>query len=98
CPFHAHIRKTNPRGDTGIVESSPGFNEALKIEKNHRITRRAVSYGENDATKEPEKDSGLLFICFQSSIENQFNFMQARWANPKNFVQVNVGPDPLVRS
>lgn len=96
CPFHAHIRKTNPRGDTGIVESSPGFNEALKIEKNHRITRRAVSYGENDATKEPEKDSGLLFICFQSSIENQFNFMQARWANPKNFVQVNVGPDPLI--
>lgn len=96
CPFHAHIRKTNPRGDTGRVESSPGFDEALKIEKNHRIARRAVSYGENDSTKEPEKDSGLLFLCFQASIENQFNFMQARWANPKNFVQVNVGPDPLI--
>ncbi|CCI15396.1 conserved hypothetical protein [Microcystis aeruginosa PCC 9807] len=96
CPFHAHIRKTNPRGDTGTVESSPGFDEALEIEKNHRITRRAVSYGENDSTKEPEKDSGLLFLCFQANIENQFNFMQARWANPKNFVQVNVGPDPLI--
>lgn len=96
CPFHAHIRKTNPRGDTGTVVSSQGFQDALQVERNHRIARRGVSYGENDPTREPEQDSGLLFLCFQSDIENQFNFMQARWANPKNFVQVNVGPDPVI--
>lgn len=96
CPFHAHIRKMNPRADTGKVESSPGFDEALGVEKIHRIARRGVSYGTNNPTQEPEKDSGLLFICFQSNIENQFNFMQIRWANAKNFVKVNVGPDPLI--
>lgn len=96
CPFHAHIRKTNPRGDTGRVESSPGFDDALKMESNHRIARRSVSYGESDRTKEPTAGSGLLFLCFQANIENQFNVMQARWANPVNFVQVGVGPDPLI--
>ncbi|HEY9803421.1 MAG TPA: Dyp-type peroxidase [Leptolyngbyaceae cyanobacterium] len=96
CPFHAHIRKTNPRGDTGRVESSPGFEEALKVESNHRIARRSVSYGESDCNKEPTTGSGLLFLCFQANIENQFNFIQARWSNPKNFVQVGVGPDPLI--
>ncbi len=96
CPFHAHIRKTNPRGDTGRVESSPGFEEALAIEKSHQIARRAISYGENDLTNAPERGSGLLFLCFQANIENQFNFMQARWANPNHFVQVGTGPDPVI--
>jgi Dyp-type peroxidase family len=96
CPFHAHIRKVNPRGDTGRVISSPGFDDALQVEKNHRISRRGVSYGENNPMQEPETDSGLLFLCFQANIENQFNLMISRWANPKNFVQVNVGPDPLI--
>jgi Dyp-type peroxidase family len=96
CPFHAHIRKTNPRGDTGRVESSPGYDEALAVERNHRIARRALSYGDNDPTQTPETGSGLLFLCFQANIENQFNFIQARWANPTRFVQVGVGPDPLI--
>ena len=96
CPFHAHIRKTNPRGDTGNVVSSPGFEAALEVERKHRIARRAISYGENDIQQEPTTGSGLLFLCFQSSIENQFNFMQTRWCNAKNFVQPNVGVDPLV--
>ncbi|MDF5710285.1 MAG: Dyp-type peroxidase [Nostoc sp. S4] len=96
CPFHTHIRKVNPRGDTGRVESSPGFNEALKVERKHRIARRSVSFGEQDCTKEPTTGSGLLFLCFQADIENQFNFIQTRWANPKNFVEVNAGPDPLI--
>jgi Dyp-type peroxidase family len=96
CPFHAHIRKVNPRGDTGRAESSPGFDEALRVERRHRVARRSVSFGEQDPTQEPTTGSGLLFLCFQADIENQFNFMQSRWANPKNFVQVNVGPDPLI--
>ncbi len=91
CPFHAHVRKTNPRSDT--VRQ---FNVSLEEEKGHQIARRAVSYGENDPSQEPEKDAGLLFLCFQANIENQFNFMQIRWSNADGFVKVGVGPDPLI--
>ena len=38
----------------------------------------------------------MLFLCFQASIENQFNFIQIRWANAHNFVHVGTGPDPLI--
>ena len=96
CPFHAHIRKTNPRGDTGRVVSSPSYAESLEKERDHRITRRAMSYGESDSTKEPKEGSGMLFMCFQADISNQFNFMQAGWSNQKNFVNVNVGQDPVI--
>lgn len=96
CPFHSHLRKMNPRGDTGRVESSFNYEQSLQTERRHRIVRRGLSFGENDLTQEPETGSGLLFLCFQADIENQFNFMQASWANQKNFVQISVGPDPLI--
>lgn len=96
CPFHAHVRKTNPRGDTGRVNNAQNFEQSLEVERLHRIARRAVSYGENDMNKKPVSGSGLLFLCFQANPENQFNFMQAAWANQNNFVKVNVGPDPVI--
>lgn len=91
CPFHAHVRKTNPRGDT-VRE----FNVSDDEERGHRIVRRAISYGTHRLGDEPEKNSGLLFLCFQADIENQFNFMQSRWANAANFLRVATGPDPLI--
>ncbi|MEB3335088.1 MAG: Dyp-type peroxidase [Cyanobacteriota bacterium] len=91
CPFHAHVRKTNPRGDT-VRE----FNMSDGEERSHRIVRRAMSYGSHRRQEEPETDSGLLFLCFQANIENQFNFIQARWANAANFLRVGVGADPLI--
>lgn len=91
CPLHAHVRKTNPRGDT--VQRAHVSEEE---ERGHRIVRRAISYGSHRPDAEPERDSGMLFLCFQASIENQFNFMQVRWANAPNFVRVGTGPDPLV--
>lgn len=98
CPFHAHLRKCNPRGDTGRVESSVTYEDSLQLERRHRIVRRGLSFGEDDLTQEPETGSGLLFLCFQADIENQFNFMQAGWSNSANFVKTNVGPDPLISS
>ncbi|MEO1372982.1 MAG: Dyp-type peroxidase [Cyanobacteria bacterium J06635_10] len=96
CPFQAHTRKTNPRGDTARVESSQNDDVDFAIEKNHRIARRAISYGEKDIEKTKCTGSGLLFLCFQANIDNQFNFIQQRWANPDRFVKVGVGCDPLI--
>ncbi|MCL2934503.1 MAG: Dyp-type peroxidase [Trichodesmium sp. MAG_R03] len=93
CPFHAHIRKTNPRGDTGnlIATKIP-----LKEEKMHRIARRAISYGERERNNTQKTGSGLLFLCFQSNITNQFAFMQRRWANQQGFVEPGTGSDPVI--
>ena len=93
CPFHAHIRKTNPRGDTGHLIATP---IPLEEEKMHRIARRAISYGEQNPNDAKEEGSGLLFLCFQSNITNQFAFMQRRWANTPGFVQQGTGSDPVI--
>lgn len=95
CPFHAHIRKTNPRGD-----SQRQFGEKKDTEREHRIARRGITYdyiGRNgDMTYHPERGVGLLFMCFQSSLENQFEFMQKNWANNNDFPRPFTGIDPVI--
>ncbi len=100
CPFHAHIRKTNPRGD---VAKKFGLDEE-QAERSRRIVRRGITYGirKDDPNADippeqrPTKDVGLLFMCFQSSIPRQFGFMQKSWANNVNFVNQGTGRDPVI--
>ena len=99
CPFQAHIRKTNPRGDT-----VRRFEVSERDERDRRITRRGITYGKrekhpNDAqslSDFPTKDVGLLFMCFQASIEKQFVFMQQSWANNESFLDAGIGLDPVI--
>ena len=58
CPFHAHIRKANPRTEET---------------REHRIARRGITYGQRDFVGEetgirekPKGGVGLLFMCFQA--------------------------------
>jgi Dyp-type peroxidase family len=94
CPFHAHIRKTNPRG------SSPG---GLTFDKSVQMARRGITYGsrvQDPNTKafidQPFGGVGLLFMSYQASIEAQFQFMQTQWANNENFPKPGVGIDPVI--
>lgn len=66
CPFHAHVRKTNPR--------TAGSNQ----EKRHMMARRGISYNEK---KGSQTEVGLLFMSFQSSIFQQFQHQQEVFAN-----------------
>jgi Dyp-type peroxidase family len=104
CPFHAHIRKVNPRGETvDPTASEEERNVQLAKERSHRIVRRGIPYGtrskepkDNPSKEElPTKDVGLLFMCFQSSIANQFEFMQKQWAKDQD-PQRKTGIDPLI--
>ncbi|WNG59958.1 Dyp-type peroxidase [Archangium gephyra] len=88
CPFHAHIRKTNPRGDTGRL-AQPGI--PLEQERRHRIARRGQPYGNPNGGA-----AGLLFLCFQSDISLQFEFIQSSWANGIHFVKMNGGLDGVI--
>ena len=100
CPFQSHVRKTNPRGDTGRITNAPSPEDALEDERMRRIARRGISYGVSDLDQleqnPPTTDSGLLFLCFQADIQRQFSFMQTRWSNPAKFVRVGVGTDPII--
>lgn len=99
CPFQGHIRKTNPRGDT-----TRQFGVPIEQERAHRITRRGITYGlraahpqeGQDLSELPSGDVGLLFMCFGSSIADQFAFMQSAWANNQGFVNPGTGTDPVI--
>ena len=82
CPFHAHIRRANPR-------TVPEPNDARKPppgERPPRIVRRGMSYG---ATYNPnQQDSlnqerGLVFMAYNASIGEQFEVIQ-RWLTGGN--------------
>lgn len=99
CPFHAHIRKSTPRGD------SRGLGGTLDEEKSRMMARRGIIYGHrfvhpNDATFEemPTKNVGLLFMSFQHDLAEQFEFIQRQWVNNPNFSRAAppVGLDPVL--
>ena len=80
CPHAAHIRKVNPRDlgtDTG------GTHDTLT----RRILRRGIPYGEplpstaRSKSAKSKADRGLLFLCYQTSIEGQFEFLTNHWIN-----------------
>ncbi|MBV9211660.1 MAG: Dyp-type peroxidase, partial [Acidobacteria bacterium] len=93
CPHFAHVRKVNPRDsatDLGKVADS----------LTRMIMRRGIPFGTAVAgVKNPspallKKERGLMFICYQSSIEDQFEFLTNRWANTQ--AQPNVGGHDLI--
>lgn len=81
CPASAHIRKVNTRdsaSDMGGANAS----------QTRRLLRVGVAFGESLADRYGESgpdpldgDRGLLFLSIQSSIEDQFEFLQTRWIN-----------------
>ncbi|WP_341531919.1 hypothetical protein WKK05_38635 (plasmid) [Nostoc sp. UHCC 0302] len=90
CPFHAHIRKTNPRLES--VRSDGTFARSVEEELGHRIARRAIPYGgslseSNSPDDLPTGGVGLLFFCYQADIWEQFEFMQRFWSNNPRFLQ-----------
>jgi len=91
CPFHAHIRKANPRGD-----KLQQFGEPATHDRMHRIVRRGVSYGPITLDPPPDADVGLLFVSAQSSIVSQFEFIQTQWANFDDFLRFGTGLDPVI--
>jgi Dyp-type peroxidase family len=91
CPYHAHIRKSNPRGDTDR-NFGGGKGALTPRERSRRIARRGVSYGSRaaDLSDAPQAGVGLLFMCYQANIPDQFAFIQKNWVNNDNFAR----PEP----
>ena len=80
CPLAGHIRKANIR--IGLSSS--------------RIMRRGIPYGEDFKKGGPDTGRGLLFACYQSTIENGYRFIQTDWANQPGFPLPGAGLDVTI--
>lgn len=96
CPLGAHVRRANPR------DSDPDNAEkALRASKNHRILRRGRPYGLPPADpptspgEELDADRGLLFLCLNSDVERQFEFVQHTWLENPFFAGLHGEADAL---
>jgi Dyp-type peroxidase family len=65
---------------------------------NPRMMRRGIPFGAPFDT-DPTGKRGLVFNCFVTSIEGQFEFIQQSWANNPGFPAGTItGPDPVIGS
>lgn len=78
CPYAAHIRKVNPRDDAA---------SEAEVQR-HRIIRAGIPFGPEVAPGETvtARSRGLMFVCYQTSIARQFEFIQKNYANDPGFV------------
>jgi deferrochelatase/peroxidase EfeB len=94
CPHIAHIRKVNPR-DGG--SELGGENDTLT----RLVLRRGIPYGppllgvENPSEEQLATDRGLLFLCYQTSIVEQFETVTRAWANTTEQPSSG-GHDPII--
>jgi deferrochelatase/peroxidase EfeB len=85
CPYGAHVRRANPRDSL-----SPGSMEQVEITNRHRILR----IGRGFAAK-GNRESGLMFMCLNSDLERQFEFIQQTWMGSTKFHGLNAETDPI---
>lgn len=98
CPIGSHIRRSNPRDSLG-----PDHDTGLLTANRHRILRRARSYGHRLATEttpmpvlDDGQERGLHFICLNSDLQRQFEFVQQTWVNNPQFGGLHDEVDPLI--
>jgi Dyp-type peroxidase family len=97
CPFTAHTRKVFPRDDT-----SRDYRDLDRSNTHtHRLLRRGIPFGPPSASSpqtpfEDEVDRGLMFLAYQVSIEDQFEFVTRKFANDHNFKWNGSGYDPII--
>ncbi|MCZ7414609.1 Dyp-type peroxidase [Streptomyces sp. WMMC897] len=101
-PLFSHLRKTNPRdglvlGPGGKPEPEKGGLDA------RRIIRRGIPYGQafdpaGGPGRGPDASRGLVFVCYQSDLVRQFEFIQKDWVNDPNFPRRDPEPgaDPVI--
>jgi deferrochelatase/peroxidase EfeB len=96
CPAGSHVRRANPRD--GLAPSPDQKQTMLESANNHRILRRGRKYGATISIppKEDGVDRGLLFICLNTDIARQFEFVQQTWCFNPNFATLYDETDPLI--
>ena len=99
CPFAGHIRKAYSRDDK-LKDKNNGDKSEVETQQ-HRMLRRGIPFGIEVSL--PERavghtlhERGLLFKCYVTDIERQFEQLQAKRVNDPDFVQDGAGVDPII--
>jgi Dyp-type peroxidase family len=96
CPPGSHVRRAFPRD--ALAPDQANKDTLLQAANNHRILRRGRKFGTKltDTTKDDGTDRGLLFMCLNTDIERQFEFVQQTWLLNSSFATLFEEMDPLV--
>jgi Dyp-type peroxidase family len=102
CPLSAHVRKVNPRD--GLTEQASVVDVLARM-----ILRRGIPFGppyprgldETAGTAalaagNIDAERGLMFVSYQTSIVDQFAFLQKLWANHVTDPNDGGGRDPII--
>jgi Dyp-type peroxidase family len=95
CQQAAHIRKVNPRD---IATDQGNSVDTLQ----RRILRRGIPFGrvledrDHPETDLEQGDRGLLFVSYQTSILDQFEFLAKNWMNKRQAPEENPGGHDLI--
>ena len=91
CPPRQPARRAGAEQATSGKRCSTAAN-------NHRILRRGRKFGPKiaDPRRDDGADRGLLFICLNTDIARQFEFVQQTWLLNSNFATLFDETDPLV--
>lgn len=102
CPIGSHLRRSNPRDS---LDPHPGTDRSIEVGKRHRIIRRGRAYGPPAAAsmdpaeiigqRDDHVDRGLHFICFNTQLGRQFEFIQHTWVNGTKFDGMYDDDDPI---
>ncbi len=96
CPMGSHVRRANPRD--GLAPTEADKQTLLDAANNHRILRRGRKYGATISVPPTpdDVDRGLLFVCLNTDITRQFEFVQQTWILNPNFATLYDETDPLI--
>ncbi|MCU1227019.1 MAG: hypothetical protein JWQ42_5112 [Edaphobacter sp.] len=108
APRPAHVRKAYPR-DEQLLKDDGTENVLDSLHESdtqtHRVLRRGIPFGDympipaaglGAEFTDDGISRGLLFLCYQSSIEKQFEFIQTQWVNKDTFPEAGDGTDPVM--
>jgi deferrochelatase/peroxidase EfeB len=96
CPPGAHVRRAFPRD--ALAPTAAMKLTLLQAANNHRILRRGRKFGPKleDPRQDDGVDRGLLFLCLNTDIERQFEFVQQTWLLNPSFATLFEEVDPLI--
>ncbi len=104
CPFHGHIRKTNPRGDTRRVTlpslGIPASDATDEQERGRRIARRGITFGERVLNEAGQlvppvlNDDGTLDPPVEGAVGLLFQCYQASIPDQFGFMQHSWANNP----